>query len=97
MLRFPKAHHHVELTTTGPWSDHTEPVTRNIPDPTDGWADGRSPYLWDKQVEGEIRVIRGLVRPNLRRPEVRRAIFGLIFVVGLFVVVPIVAMLVAAN
>lgn len=72
-------------------------MTRDIPDPTGGWADGRSPYLWDKQVEGETRVFRGLVRPDLRRPEVRRAIIGLIFVVGLFVVVPIVAMLAAAN
>jgi hypothetical protein len=72
-------------------------VKHEIPDPTGGWADGRSPYLWDKQVEGEVRVFRGLVRPDMRRPGVRRAIFGLIFVVGLFVVVPIVAMLIAAN
>lgn len=72
-------------------------MKHEIPDPTGGWADGRSPYLWDKQVEGEVRVFRGLVRPDMRRPGVRRAIFGLIFVVGLFVVVPIVAMLIAAN
>lgn len=72
-------------------------MTRQIPDPTDGWADGRSPYLWDKQVDGEARVFRGLVRPDLRKPGVRRAIIGLIFVVFVFVVAPIVAMLVAAN
>jgi hypothetical protein len=72
-------------------------VTRDIPDPTGGWADGRSPYLWDKQVDGEARVFRGLVRPDSRRPAVRRAIIGLVFVVSVFVVVPIVAMLAAAH
>jgi hypothetical protein len=72
-------------------------VKHDIPDPTGGWADGRSPYLWDKQLEGEGRVIRGLVRPDLRRPGVRRALIGLVFVVFVFVVAPLVAMFAAAQ
>ncbi|HEY0869422.1 MAG TPA: hypothetical protein VGD55_03405 [Acidothermaceae bacterium] len=72
-------------------------MTRDIPDPTGGWADGRSPYLWDKELGGMLRVVRGVARPDLHRREVRRAMIGLVFVVLVFVVVPIVAMLVAAN
>jgi hypothetical protein len=37
------------------------------------------------------------VLPDWRRPAVRRASIGLVFVVCLFVVVPIVAMLTAAG
>jgi hypothetical protein len=77
--------------------DHTGTVTRDIPDPTDGWADGRSPYLWDKQLDGVLRVVRGVARPDLRRRPVRRVMIGLVFVVLVFVVVPIVAILIAAN
>jgi hypothetical protein len=72
-------------------------VKHDIPDPTGGWADGRSPYLWDKELDGVLRVVRGVARPDLRRREVRRAMVGLVFVVAVFVVVPIVAMLAAAN
>jgi hypothetical protein len=90
-------HRRVRTHDNRPGSDHTEPVTRNIPDPTGGWADGRSPYLWDKELDGVLRVVRGVARPDLRRREVRRAMVGLVFVVAVFVVVPIVAMLAAAN
>ncbi|HTC70290.1 MAG TPA: hypothetical protein VK662_12030 [Acidothermaceae bacterium] len=69
----------------------------DVPDPTGGWADGRSPYLWDKELDGVLRVVSGVARPNWHRAGVRRAAFGLIFVVFVFVVAPIVAMLVAAN
>jgi len=72
-------------------------VRPDIPDPTGGWADGRSPYLWDKQLDGVRRLFRGVARPDLRRRPVRRMIFGLVFVVLLFVVVPIVVILVTAN
>jgi hypothetical protein len=72
-------------------------VTRDIPDPTGGWADGRSPYLWDKEFDGVLRVVRGVARPDLHRREVRRAMIGLVFVVLVFVVVPIAAMLAAAH
>jgi hypothetical protein len=72
-------------------------VTRDIPDPTGGWADGRSPYLWDKELDGVLQVVRGVARPDLRRREVRRAMIGLVFVVLVFVVVPIVAMLAASH
>ena len=40
---------------------------------------------------------RAVLRPDWSRPAVRRASIGLVFVVGLFVVVPIVAMLTAAG
>jgi len=40
---------------------------------------------------------RAVFRPDWSRPAVRRASIGLVFVVGVFVVVPIVAMLTAAN
>jgi hypothetical protein len=40
---------------------------------------------------------RGVLRPDWRRPAVRRASIGLVFVVCVFVVVPIVAMLTAAG
>ena len=76
---------------------HTEPVEPDIPDPTGGWADGRSPYLWDKQLDSVLRVVRGVARPDLRRRPVRRVMLGLVLVVLVFVVVPIVAILVAAN
>jgi hypothetical protein len=89
-------------TSTPHWQQHgrgahTEPVTPDIPDPTDGWADGRSPYLWDKQLDGVLRLVRGVARPDLRRRPVRRVLIGLVFVVLVFVVVPIVAILMAAN
>jgi|GEM_PF-4832099 len=91
-----------DLDVNGRWQQdgrnaHTEPVAPDIPDPTDGWADGRSPYLWDKQLDGVLRVVRGVARPDLRRRPVRRLMIGLVFVVLAFVVVPIVAILVAAN
>ena len=76
---------------------HTESVAPNIPDPTDGWADGRSPYLWDKQLDGVLRVVRGITRPDLRRRPVRHVMIGLVFVVVVFVVVPVAAILVATN
>jgi hypothetical protein len=72
-------------------------VKRGIPDPTGGWADGRSPYLWDKQLDGVLRVVRGVARPDLRRRPVRRVMIGLVFVVLLFVVVPIVVILITAK
>jgi hypothetical protein len=68
-------------------------VTPDIPDPTGGWADGRSPYLWDKQLDGLLQVVHGVTQPDLRRRGVRRAMIGLVFVVVVFVVVPVVAML----
>jgi hypothetical protein len=72
-------------------------MKHDIPDPTGGWADGRSPYLWDKELDGVLRVVSGVARPNLRRPAVRRAAIGLIFVVFVFVVAPIVAMFAASQ
>jgi hypothetical protein len=89
-------------TSTPHWQQHgrgahTEPVTPDIPDPTDGWADGRSPYLWDKQLGGVLRLVRGVARPDLRRRPVRRMMISLVFVISVFVVVPLVAILVAAN
>jgi hypothetical protein len=72
-------------------------MTRDIPDPTGGWADGRSPYLWDKELDGVLRVVGGVARPDWHRAGVRRAAIGLIFVVFVFVVAPIVAMFAAAN
>jgi hypothetical protein len=76
---------------------HTEPVKRDIRDPTDGRADGSSPYLWDKQLDGVLRVIRGTARPDFRRRPVRHVMIGLVVVVVVFVVVPILAILLAAN
>lgn len=40
---------------------------------------------------------RAVFRPDWSRPAVRRASIGLVFVVCVFVVVPIVAMLTAAS
>ncbi len=37
------------------------------------------------------------VRANLRNPHTRRAAFGLLFVVAVFVVIPVVAMLLAGR
>jgi hypothetical protein len=45
----------------------------------------------------EEPVARGVFLPDWSRPAVRRASVGLVFVVCLFVVVPIVAMLTAAG
>ena len=53
--------------------------------------------MWDKQLQGVLRVARGLARPNWRRRPVRRLMIGLVVLVLLFVVVPIVAVLVASN
>jgi len=72
-------------------------MKRGIPDPTGGWADGRSPYLWDKQLDGLLRVMRGVTRPDLRQRPVRRVLIGLVFVVLVFVVVPMIALLITAN
>jgi hypothetical protein len=38
-----------------------------------------------------------LLRADLRTPRSRRALLGLVFVVGIFVVVPVVAMLLAGT
>ncbi|MGH8888505.1 MAG: hypothetical protein ACRDV3_01940 [Acidothermaceae bacterium] len=38
-----------------------------------------------------------VVRPRWREPKVRRALIGLVFVIGVFVIAPVVAMLVVAN
>jgi len=72
-------------------------VKPDIPDPTGGWADGRSSYLWDKQLDGVLRLVRGVARPDLRRRPVRRALIGLVVVVLVFVVVPAIAILIASN
>jgi hypothetical protein len=38
-----------------------------------------------------------LLRHQLRKPRARRAMVGLVFVVGVFVIVPVVAMLLAGS
>lgn len=45
----------------------------------------------------DLDVLTVIVRPRWREPKVRRALIGLVFVVGVFVVAPVVAMLAAAN
>ena len=63
-----------------------EPVADPYPDPTNGWADSR-----------EVDALTAIMRPRWREPKVRRALIGLVFVIGVFVVAPVVAMLVVAN
>jgi len=61
-----------------------EPVTNSAADAARGAA-----------VDGEE--FSDVVGPRWREPKVRRAFIGLVFVIGIFVIAPVVAMLTVAS
>jgi len=63
----------------------TEPVEGGAADSANQW-DG-----------GEADVLSEAIGPRWREPKVRRAFIGLLFVIGIFVIAPVAAMLAAAN
>lgn len=65
-----------------------------IPEPTDGWAGDRRPHGWvSEQIDGDTGLSAGIFRRGPRSRRERLALLGLVFVVALYVVIPVAAML----